>query len=111
MWTPQGSQIGSTCDDDPRHQFCRAGRIDFYNLTVPNPPPVIVTNLTVVSVTENSVTLSWNPEDPLVGPTTYGAYLRHVSHSPKGSGFTVWYTQIGSSTTDTTLTISGLAAD
>ena len=108
-WTPQGSQIGSNSVTIRATNY--AGSVDWsYNLTVPNPPPTPVTNLTVVSVTENSVTLSWNPEDPLVGPTTYTVYLRHFIHDPKGSGGTVWYTQIGSSVTAPTITIGGLAA-
>src|SRR5207253_11426098 len=48
------------------------------------------------------------PEDAVVGSVTYSAYLRHVLHDPRGSGSTIWYTQIGNSTTQTSLTISGL---
>jgi hypothetical protein len=62
----------------------------------------------VVAVTENSVTLSWDPEDPLAGPTTYSVFLRHVLHDPKGSGATIWYTQIGSTVSVPTITLTGL---
>jgi len=72
------------------------------------PYPTAQIKQAVVSVTANSVTLSWAAEDPVVGAVTYSAYLRHVLHDPRGSGSTVWYTQIGSSTTQTSLTISGL---
>jgi len=54
--------------------------------------------------------LSWSPEDLVAGPVTYSVWLRHVLHDPKGSGATIWYTQIGTNTPDTTITISGLAA-
>jgi len=63
-----------------------------------------------VSVTESSVTLAWDPEAAVVGPVTYSVYLRHVLHDPRGSGSAIWYTQIGSSTTVPTITITGLAA-
>jgi len=107
-WTPQGiSQIGSIPLTIQAANYAGSTNWSF-TITVPNPPPAPVTNLTVVSVTANSVTLSWSPEDPVVGAVIYSAYLRHVLHDPRGSGSTVWYTQIGSSTTQTTLTISGL---
>jgi hypothetical protein len=54
--------------------------------------------------------LAWSPEDPVVGPVTYSVWLRHVLHDPKGSGAAIWYTQIGGPTTETNITISGLAA-
>jgi hypothetical protein len=71
---------------------------------------MVMTNLTVVSVTEDSVTLAWSPENPVAGPVTYSVWLRHVLHDPKGSGSTVWYTQIGNATIQTNITLSGLAA-
>ncbi|MDB6020878.1 MAG: hypothetical protein JWQ04_735 [Pedosphaera sp.] len=106
-WTPQASQIGTNSVTIRATNY--AGYVDWnFALVVPNPPPAILTNLTVVSVAENSVTLSWDPESPLAGPTTYSVYLRHFIHDPKGSGGTVWYTQIGSSTTLPMITIFGL---
>ena len=109
-WTPQGlGQIGIFPVTVQAANY--AGFTNWtFTITVPNPPPAVLTNLAVVSVTEDSVTLSWAPEDPVAGPVTYSVWLRHVLHDPKGSGATVWYTQIGASTTDTTITISGLAA-
>ena len=108
-WTPQGlDQIGDNPVTIQAANYAGFTNYDF-TITVPNPPPTPVTNLQVVGVTEYSVTLSWSPEDPSVGPVTYNVYLRHVLHDPKGSGATIWYTGLGS-TTNTTITISGLAA-
>ena len=109
-WTPQGlDQIGAIPVTVQAANFVGSTNWTF-TINVPNPPPTAVTNLTVVGVTESSVTLSWSPEDPVAGPVTYSVWLKHVLHSPKGSLATVTYSQIGSSTTNTTLTISGLAA-
>jgi len=110
-WTPQDiTTIGTNTATIAATNYAGVTNWTF-NIVVPNPPPAPPTNLTVVAVTENSVTLSWGPEDPTVGLVTYSVWLRHVAHSPKGSGATVWYTQIGGSTTNTTITISGLAAN
>jgi len=110
-WTPQGlAQIGTIPVTIRATNY--AGYADWtFTINVPNPPPALVTNLTVVGVTEDSVTLSWAPEDPVAGPVTYSVWLRHVLHSPKGSGATIWYTQIGSTVTVPTITITGLAAN
>ena len=109
-WTPTGlAQIGSIPVTIRASNYAGTTTWDFA-ITVPNPPPTPVSNLTVVGVTETSVTLSWSPEDAVVGPVTYSVWLKHVLHDPRGSGSTVWYTQIGGNTTDTGITISGLAA-
>jgi hypothetical protein len=106
-WTPHDDQIGSNSVTIRATNY--AGFADWnFAITVPNPPPTIPTNLTVLSVTDNTVTLSWEPESPAVGPVVYSVHLRHSAHSPKGSGVTVWYTQIGSNTTLPTITITGL---
>jgi Kelch motif len=106
-WTPQADQIGTNSVTIRAANY--AGFADWnFTITVPNPPPTNPTNLTVVHVTDNSVTLAWDPEDPVVGPVTYRAYLKHVLHDPRGSGSTVWYTQIGTNTTIPTMTIAGL---
>jgi hypothetical protein len=110
IWTPTGlNQIGSFPVTIAATNYAGATNWSF-TITVPNPPPTLVSNLTVVGVTETSVTLAWSPEDPTVGPATCNVWLKHVLHDPKGSGSTIWYTQIGSDTTNTTITISGLAA-
>ena len=109
-WTPQGlGQIGPVPVTIAATNYAGSTNWSF-TITVPNPPPTPVANLTVASVTESSVTLSWAPEDPVAGRVTYSVWLRHVLHSPKGSGATVWYTQIGTNTTNTTIAISDLAA-
>jgi hypothetical protein len=109
-WTPQGlDQIGVIPVTIQAANYAGVTNWSF-TITVPNPPPATLTNLTVVSVTESSVTLAWAPEDPAAGPVTYSVWLRHVLHDPKGSGATIWYTQIGSTTSAPTTTITGLAA-
>lgn len=108
-WTPQANQIGTNPVTIQAANYAGVTNWNFA-ITVPNPRPTPVTNLAVVSVTESSVTLSWSPEDPVVGPVTYSVWLRHVLHDPRGSGSTIWYTQIGGTTTQTNITISGLAA-
>lgn len=107
-WTPQADQIGT--NNVTLRATNYAGYVDYkYQIIVPNPPPSPVSNLAVVGVTENTVTLSWDPEPAVAGSVVYSAWTRHVIHDPRGSGATVWYTQVGSSTTATTLTIGGLS--
>jgi len=106
-WTPQADEIGSNAVAIRAINY--AGFADWnFTIAVPNPPPTAVTNLTVVGVTDNSVTLSWDPESQVAGAVTYNVYLRHSIHDPRGSGGTVWFTRIGSSTTVPMITISGL---
>jgi hypothetical protein len=107
-WTPQANQVGSISVTIRATNF--AGFADrTFSITVPNPPPAIPANLTVAGVTGNSVTLSWDPESPVVGPVTYTVSLRHSVHSPRGSGGSVWYTPIGSVSNLTRITLTGLA--
>lgn len=109
-WTPQGlDQIGNIAVTVQVTNFSGSTNYSF-NIVVANPPPTPPANLNVVGVTEDSVTLAWDPADPVAGDVTYSVWLRHVLHDPRGSGVTIWYTQIGDSTTDTQLTLSGLAA-
>lgn len=72
-WTPQGaSQIGAIPVTIRATNY--AGYVDWnYTINAAPPPPTAPTNLTVVAVTDTSITLSWAPEDPLVGPVTYTA--------------------------------------
>ncbi len=108
-WTPQASQIGTNTATIRATNY--AGFADWtFRLIISNPPPTLVSNLTVVSVTENSVTLAWDPESALAGDVTYRVYLKHVLHSPKGSGATITYSEIGSAVTQPTITITGLKA-
>jgi hypothetical protein len=106
-WTPDASQIGT--NSVTVRATNHAGFADWnFAITVPYPPPTTPTNLTVAAVTEHSVTLAWSPLDPVYGPITYAAYLRHVAHSPRGSGVTITYSQIGTNSTIPTITITGL---
>ena len=108
-WTPQADQVGTNAVTIRATNY--AGYADWnFNVVVPNPPPTLVSNLIVLSATENSVTLAWDPEDPIAGAVTYRAWLRHVAHSPRGSGVSITYSQIGSTVAQPTITISGLAA-
>jgi hypothetical protein len=107
-WTPQADNIGSNAVTVRASNY--AGYVDWnFAIVVPNPPALEPTNLVVVSVTDTSVTLGWDPEPAYVGPVTYAAYLRHVAHSPRGSGVSITYSQIGSNTPVPELTITGLA--
>ncbi len=107
-WTPGASDIGA--DSVTIRATNYAGFADYtFSINVPNPPPAALSNLTVVSVTDNSVTISWSPEPTVVGPCTFRAYLKHVSHSPRGSGATVTYSQTGPTVSQPTMTITGLA--
>jgi hypothetical protein len=108
-WSPQGlGQIGAIPVVIQASNYSGSTNLAF-TINVPNPPPVLPSNLTVVAATESSVTLSWSPEDPAYGAVTYTVSLGYVYHSPRGSGGGIIYSQIAS-TTSTTITISGLAA-
>ena len=77
----------------------------------PSPSPTRrrrhLTNIHVVSATEYTVTLAWDPESPVVGPATFSVFIPHPWHSPRGSGGGVNYQLIGS-TTSTNITIINL---
>jgi hypothetical protein len=107
-WTPQSlDQIGGIPVTIRATNY--AGFVDWsFTITVPNPPPALPTNIHVVSVTENSATVAWDPESPAFGLVTFGLFIPHPYHSPRGSGGGVNYQPIGS-TTSNTFTITGLA--
>jgi hypothetical protein len=108
-WTPGGlSQIGDIPVTVQAANYAGSTNWDF-TIHVPYPHPAPVTNLAVVAVAETSVTLSWAPEDAIFGPCTFGIWTRHVAHSPRGSGVTIWYTEIASVGSATSATIGGLA--
>ena len=106
-WTPADAGIGTNSVTIEASNAVGSTNWTF-TLIVPNPPPAPVTNLALVGVTDNSVTLSWTPESPVVGPVSYAVFLRHSIHDPKGSGGTVWYAQISDATTLPYITVSGL---
>lgn len=102
-WTPQGGdEIGNIPVTIQAANY--AGSTNWtFNITIPPPPPVIPTNVTVVSVNDNSATLSWDPESPLVGPVTYKVY--RVTAAGKGVAV---YSLYATSTTNTmTLSLTG----
>ena len=108
-WTPAGNQIGTNAVTIRATNF--AGYVDWnFTIVVTPPPPTVPTNLTVVSVTDNSVTLSWAPEDPVVGPVSYDVYVVHPgSHGGKGSAGPPTYSLLSSIGSINTITISSLA--
>jgi len=108
MWTPQADQVGSNPVTIRATNY--AGFADWnFTFTVPNPPPTVPTNLTVVSVTDNSVTLSWDPESPVVGPAFFSVFIPHPWHDPRGSGGGVKYQLIAANISSPAVTISNLA--
>ena len=105
-WTPQAGQIGSNSVTIRATNY--AGYADWsFSVTVAPPPPSIPTNLTLVGVSDNSVTLAWDAESPLVGPVSYSVYLWHVVYQPKGGSRGYWVL-ISSGLTSPTATIGGL---
>jgi hypothetical protein len=109
-WTPQGvNEVGSIPVTIAATNYAGATNWSF-NITVPNPRPVLPTGIRVVSVTDNSVTLAWDPEDPIYGAVTYSLAIPHAYHSPKGSGGGVNYQVIATGiATNNGVTLSGLA--
>jgi hypothetical protein len=100
-WTPQGSQVGSNSATIRATNY--SGSVDWtFNITVAPPPPTTPTNLTVVSVTDTSVTLSWAPENPLTPPVTFTIY--QVTSTIHGGRI---YTKMGTSSTNS-VTLTGL---
>ena len=103
-WTPQGNQIGTNSVTIRATNY--AGYVDWnFTITVFAPPPTVLTNLTVLGITDTSVTFSWDPESPLVGPTSYDIFRVTVTGGKGGSR--AYYTLIGTTTTNVA-TIGGL---
>jgi hypothetical protein len=107
-WTPDVTGIGTNPVTIRATNY--AGFVDWhFTVTIPNPPPTTPTNLTVVSVTDNSAVLSWAPESPVAGAVTYSLGIPHPWHSPRGSGGGVNWQVVATGLTSPTVTISGLA--
>jgi hypothetical protein len=104
-WTPQGgSEIGNIAVTIQASNY--AGTTNYtFSITVPPPPPVIPTNFTVIAVNDNSATLSWSAEDPLVGPVTYKIY--RVTSAGKGGVVHSLYATATTNVTTVSLPASG----
>jgi hypothetical protein len=103
-WTPQGNQIGTNSVTIRATNY--VGSVDWnFTITVPPPPPTVLTNLTVLGITDTTVAFSWDPESPLAGPTSYNIYRVTVNGGKGGSH--AYYTLIGTTTTNVA-TIGGL---
>lgn len=102
-WTPQGSnEIGAIPVTIRATNY--AGYADWsFIINAAPPPPVIPTNLTVVGVTDTSISLAWAAENPLVGSVTYNVGEWHPFLH--GGGV---YAVVASNLTDPSATISGL---
>ena len=107
-WTPQTlSEIGTNPVTVMATNY--AGTTNYsFNIVVPNPGPGLPSNFTIVSVSDNSATVSWSPQDPAVGPVTYSIAIPHPYHSPRGSGGGVTYQTIVTNITTNLVTIGGL---
>lgn len=105
-WTPQGaSQIGAIPVTIRATNY--AGYADWnYTINAAPPPPTVLTNLTVVAVTDTSITLSWAPEDPLVGPVTYTAAAYVFTGGGRGAHYV--FVPVAGGITNPTVTITGL---
>jgi len=106
-WTPQGaSQIGTIAVTIQAGNY--AGATNFaFSISVPPPPPIVPTNLTVVGVSDDSITLSWAPESPLVGAATYNVAEWRFTGGGKGGSHGAFFA-VSSGQTNATVTISGL---
>lgn len=102
-WTPQGaSEIGAIPVTIRATNY--AGYADWsFIINAAPPPPVIPTNLTVVGMTDTSISLAWAAENPLVGSVTYNVGEWHPFLH--GGGV---YAVVASNLTDPSATISGL---
>lgn len=103
-WTPSGAdQIGAIPITIAATNY--AGFTNYtFNIIASPPPPTAPTNLVVAGETETSVTLSWDPESPLVGPVTYTVYERHVAYKTPA-----YYVAVSSGLAANSATIGGLA--
>lgn len=89
-WMPQGgSEIGNIAVTIQADNYAGATN-DTFSITVPPPPPVIPTNFIVLAVNDNSATLFWSAEDPLVGSVTYKIY--RVTAANKNRIYTLYAT-------------------
>lgn len=108
-WTPRGlDQIGANPVTIQAANYSGATNYSF-TITVPNPPPSWPSNISEVTVSDTSATITWAPQDPAAGPVTYSLAIPHPYHSPKGSGGGVNYQVIATGIPTNSITFSGLA--
>jgi hypothetical protein len=98
-WTPFGAaQIGSIPVTITATNYAGATNYSFTIQAAP-PLPSTPTNVTVVSASDTSVTLTWAPEDPLVGPVTFNVYWVHSAGPHGGTAYTLQATTSTNSVT------------
>jgi hypothetical protein len=105
-WTPQGAdQIGNIPVTIRATNY--AGFVDWsYTIDALPPPLTILSNLTVVAVTDTSFSFTWTPENPLVGQVTYTFSEAHFIGGRPGH----WvYVAVARGLTNPAVTITGLA--
>jgi hypothetical protein len=103
-WTPSGAdQIGAIPITIAATNYAGFTNYTFFINAAP-PPATAPTNLVAAGETETSVTLSWDPESPLVGPVTYTVYERHVAYKTPA-----YYVAVSSGLSSNSATIGGLA--
>jgi hypothetical protein len=91
------SVVASFTSSDPNYTSATATTA----ITIPD--PTIPTGVAVAGASTTSITISWNAcPVPVSG---YNVYQRHVAHSPKGSGATIYYSLIAT-TQGTSITLS-----
>ena len=105
-WTPQADQIGSNAVTIRATNY--AGFADWsFTITVAPPPPIVPTNVAVVAVTDTSITLAWDPENPLCGPATYNIFEWRFTGGGKGGSHGAFFA-VGGGYTNAIATIPGL---
>jgi hypothetical protein len=102
-WTPQGPQIGANSVTIRATNY--AGYADWtFSIAVAPPQVAVPSDLTVVSATDTSMTVSWAPQDPYVGPVSNVIYS--VTSSGGKDPIPI-YTAIGNSLSNS-VTLTGL---
>ncbi|HEV2331318.1 MAG TPA: kelch repeat-containing protein [Verrucomicrobiae bacterium] len=108
-WTPQDlAQIGLNPVTIQAANYAGSTSYSF-EIKVPNIPPTWPSNITEVSVSDNSATIAWSSPDPAAGPVTYSLAIPHPYHSPKGSGGGVNYQVVMTGIPTNFITFTGLA--
>jgi hypothetical protein len=88
--------VANFTSNDPNYSDASA------STTITIPDPTIPTGVKVTGASTSSVTISWNPAP--IPVAYYNVYLKHVAHSPKGSGVSITWSLTGQ-TTGTSVTV------